>query len=88
MGVRKTTDFLEKTTWILAGSLLFLSILGTAFIPREQIMQDQSKVRDQIETAIDPTQVPSFPTTAPEPDAESSTPAEGDEAVPESDGQQ
>jgi preprotein translocase subunit SecG len=88
MGVRKTTDFLEKTTWILAGSLLFLSILGTAFIPREQIIQDQSKVRDQIETAIDPTQVPSFPTTAPEPDAEGNAPAEGNEAVPESDGQQ
>jgi preprotein translocase subunit SecG len=85
MGVRKTTDFLEKTTWILAGSLLFLSVLGTAFIPREQINQDQSKVRDQIETAIDPTQVPSFPTTAPEPDAEGSVPAEGNEAVPESD---
>ncbi len=34
MGVRKTTDFLEKATWVLAGSLLFLAIMGSAFIPR------------------------------------------------------
>jgi preprotein translocase subunit SecG len=87
MGVRKTTDFLEKTTWILAGSLLFLSVLGTAFIPREQIMQDQSRVRDQIENAIDPTQVPSFPTTVPEPNVDENMPEQGNEAVPESDGQ-
>ena len=33
MGVRKTTDFLEKATWTLAGVLVFLSIVITAFIP-------------------------------------------------------
>jgi len=65
MGVRKTTDFLEKATWVLAGSLLVLSVLGSAFIPRQQLNQEQSKVQDQIETAIDPTQVPTFPTTPP-----------------------
>ena len=27
MGVRKTTDFLEKATWTLAGSVIALSIL-------------------------------------------------------------
>jgi preprotein translocase subunit SecG len=62
MGVRKTTDFLEKATWVLAGSLLVLSILGSAFIPRQRISQDQSMVQEQIETAVDPTQVPDFPT--------------------------
>ena len=67
MGVRKTTDFLEKGTWVLAAALLVLSIMGSAFIPREQISSDQSLVQDQIETAIDPTQVPNFPTTAPAP---------------------
>ncbi|MDD4143756.1 MAG: preprotein translocase subunit SecG [Prolixibacteraceae bacterium] len=89
MGVRKTTDFLEKTTWILAGALLFLSVMGTAFIPRQEIMEDQSRVREQIETAVDPTQVPNFPTTVPEPGAEESVPAEGGETGPEnnSDGQ-
>jgi len=66
MGVRKTTDFLEKATWVLAGSLLVLSILGSAFIPRQKLNEDQSMVREQIENAIDPTQVPNFPTTMPE----------------------
>jgi preprotein translocase subunit SecG len=75
MGVRKTTDFLEKATWVLAVSLLVLSIMGSAFIPRERVMQEQSRVQDQIETAVDPTQVPSFPTTPPPAANEESTPA-------------
>lgn len=65
MGVRKTADFLEKATWVLAGSLLFLSVIGTAFISRDGANTGGSMVRDQIETAVDPTQVPNFPTTAP-----------------------
>ena len=36
MGERKTTDFLEKATWTLAGSVIVLSIVITAFIPREE----------------------------------------------------
>ncbi len=65
MGVRKTADFLEKTTWGLAGALLVLSILGSAFIPRGQAGVDQSMVQEQIQNAVDPNQVPNFPTTAP-----------------------
>jgi preprotein translocase subunit SecG len=68
MGVRKTTDFLEKATWGLAGALLFLSVIGSAFIPRGEAGVDESRVRQQIETAVDPTQVPNFPTTAPSSD--------------------
>ena len=30
MGVRKTTDFLEKATWTLAGTVVVLSIVITA----------------------------------------------------------
>ena len=65
MGVRKTTDFLEKATWGLAGALLFLAVIGSAFLPRGEAGVDESRVRQQIETAVDPTQVPNFPTTAP-----------------------
>ena len=72
MGVRKTTDFLEKATWVLAGALLFLSIIGTAFIPRENRVGSQSAIKDQIENAIDPNQVPSFPAPA---DTKTTTPA-------------
>jgi len=64
MGVRKTTDFLEKATWVLAGALLILSIGGTAFIPREAKTGGQSAIKDQIEKAVDPNQVPTFPAPA------------------------
>lgn len=73
MGVRKTTDFLEKATWSLAGGLLVLSIIASAFIPRAQDGIEESRVRQQIENVVDPTQVPNFPTTAPAQD-EATTP--------------
>lgn len=63
MGVRKTTDFLEKATWVLAGALLFFSILGSAFIPRSAEDINQSAIQEQIENAVDPNEVPNFPTT-------------------------
>ncbi len=55
MGVRKTTDFLEKATWGLAGTVIVLSILITAFIPRGQ-KGVQSEIRQQVNDAptIDP----------------------------------
>lgn len=62
MGVRRTTDFLEKATWYLAGALLVLCILASAFIPRGEIQND-SIISEQVQSAVDPTQVPNFPTT-------------------------
>ena len=74
MGVRKTTDFLEKATWVLAGALLVLAVMGSAFIPRASQENNQSMVQDQIENAVDPTQVPSFPTTPPQQGTDQNTP--------------
>ncbi len=34
MGVRKTTDFLEKATWTLAGALLVLSFVAVMVLPK------------------------------------------------------
>ena len=65
MGVRKTADFLEKATWSLAGALLFLCIVGSAFIPRGEAGVQESRVREQVETAVDPTQEINFPTSIP-----------------------
>ena len=65
LGVRKTTDFLEKATWTLAIGLLILCLAASMTIPREQI-QNESVIEDQI-NAINPGEAPtSFPTTAPE----------------------
>jgi len=61
MGVRKTTDFLEKATWVLAATLLVLSIGGTAFIPRDTKAGAQSAIKDQINNAVDPNQSINFP---------------------------
>ncbi|MGQ7868398.1 preprotein translocase subunit SecG [Sunxiuqinia sp. sy24] len=76
MGVRKTTDFLEKATWYLAGALLVLSVMGSAFIPRSAEEANQSAIQEQIENAVDPNAVPDFPMTAPAEDNAEETPAE------------
>lgn len=73
MGVRKTTDFLEKATWGLAGFVIVCSIVITAFIPRATTTT-QSEIKKQVNEAvtIDPNTVaPNFgtaqqPATAPE----------------------
>ncbi|MBN3035413.1 MAG: preprotein translocase subunit SecG [Bacteroidales bacterium] len=55
MGVRKTADFLEKTTWTLAIVLLVLSLISIFVIPRGTRLQTQTdtELREQIENAPD-----------------------------------
>jgi preprotein translocase subunit SecG len=60
MGVRRTTDFLEKATWFLAIALVVLSISATAFLPR-QGEQQKSAIEEQIQQVQDPGQIPNFP---------------------------
>jgi preprotein translocase subunit SecG len=62
MGVRKTADFLEKATWTLAASLVFLSIMASATIPRGEAEVERSLIEDQIENrTIDPSGLPLSP---------------------------
>ncbi len=65
MGVRKTADFLEKATWTLAISLVVLSVVATMVIPRGGAVE-KSKIEQQVNNAVDPTQMPQFPTSVPE----------------------
>ncbi len=65
LGVRKTTDFLEKATWSLAMALLVLSIAASITVPRLVEDNNKSLIENQINEAADPTQAPNFPTTAP-----------------------
>jgi len=59
MGVRKTTDFLEKATWSLAIALLVLTLTSTFVIPRGQVIETrQSEVRDRIPVSRDLTTSP------------------------------
>jgi preprotein translocase subunit SecG len=65
MGVRKTTDFLEKGTWILAASLVVLSIFSTAVLPR-QGAQAKSAIEQQLQGVQDPSALPTFPQSVPQ----------------------
>jgi preprotein translocase subunit SecG len=65
MGVKKTSDFLEKATWTLAIALLVLSVVSSVVIPRGGVEQ-KSRIEQQVDNAIDPSQTPSFPTSSPE----------------------
>ncbi|MCK7532398.1 MAG: preprotein translocase subunit SecG [Marinilabiliales bacterium] len=67
MGVRKTADFLEKSTWTLAAAILILSLVATASIPRGQ-GQEESVIKSSIERAQDPNAIPTLPTPLPQGD--------------------
>jgi len=57
MGVKKTGDFLEKSTWGLAIALLVLSLASTAFINRDGGKQEgESAIKEQIDNAQAPEQ--------------------------------
>jgi preprotein translocase subunit SecG len=54
MGVRKTTDFLEKFTWGLVISLFVLSLVGSFSLPKNQAVQGSSAIQEQIDNAALP----------------------------------
>ena len=51
MGVRKTADFLEKSTWTLAVTLFVLSLFSIFVIPKYEASSDanQSEIQKQID---------------------------------------
>ncbi len=63
MGVRKTTDFIEKATWTLVAVVIVLSVLSAAFLPKNEIVRD-SELKGQYEemqqTAPAPTSAPNI----------------------------
>ncbi|MDP2424438.1 MAG: preprotein translocase subunit SecG [Bacteroidales bacterium] len=65
MGVRKTADFLEKSTWTLAIVLLVLCLFSIFVIPRSRVekMAD-TELREQIESGkVEPVQDYQMPPT-------------------------
>ncbi len=57
MGVRRTTDFLEKSTWTLAGAILVLSLAASMFM-HSGSAAEESAVKGQVENAQDPNAIP------------------------------
>ncbi len=54
MGVRQTTDFLEKATWTMAAVLVVLCLISSITIPKNVKTSDgyDSEMREQIENAM------------------------------------
>ena len=63
MGVRKTTDFLEKATWSLAGILVVLCIATAAFSGKESHENEATSIKNKIEETAAP--APMAPIEAP-----------------------
>ena len=63
MGVRKTTDFLEKLTWGLAIALFVLSLTGTIMLPNTASgpVQRQSEIERQLDNVAVPGEFSSPP---------------------------
>lgn len=49
LGVKKTTDFLEKATWSLSVALLVLTLSTIFFIPKSESQMEQKSVQQIIE---------------------------------------
>ncbi|NLT04212.1 MAG: preprotein translocase subunit SecG [Bacteroidales bacterium] len=52
MGVRKTTDFLEKGTWFLAGFMAILSIVATGFVKDNGKAAKESLIKEEVQSAV------------------------------------
>lgn len=93
MGVRKTTDFLEKTTWGLAIFMVVMSIATAYVVPRSDSATDAILEQAQKEQQTNPYNLP-VGTSAPQTEATSAatesasateTPAASGEQAPASD---
>lgn len=62
MGVRKTTDFLEKTTWGLAVAMVVLSVVSAAFVTKVTVEETPINISTPAQST-DAENVPSFPAT-------------------------
>ena len=75
MGVKKTTDFLEKATWTLAIAMVVLSVVSAGFVEKSSNVEEIIEL--QVPTQQAPVQAPTAETPATE------TPAEEPATTPE-----
>lgn len=52
MGVRKTTDFLEKATWTLAAVVALLSVISAAYMNSDKDVAQQSIIKNEVQNAV------------------------------------
>ena len=61
-GVRQTADFLEKTTWVLAVTVMVLCVVANFVIPNKGAAK--STLKNQIENTVPTEGQPQFPGAA------------------------
>ena len=78
MGVRQTTDFLEKATWTLATVLVVLCLISSVTIPKnvKQGNALDTEMRSQIENVLPSAPAAEAPAAAAPAEAPAETPAE------------
>ena len=61
MGVRKTTDFLEKATWVLAGCIFVLSVLAAHSLPsRIEVGHESELLENAVNNAANAAQTAGY----------------------------
>ena len=76
MGVRQTSDFLEKATWTLGGILVVLCLLSSITLPKNSKEGAPKSELENIIPALPSTEAPASTTTMPASEAPAETPAE------------
>ncbi len=64
MGVKKTSDFIEKLTWGLALSLVILCLAASFSLPSTEDRKVGTSMQEQIENSATPVNVPVNPAPA------------------------
>lgn len=93
-GVKKTTDIVEKITWVTAGLVMIVSLLAAGYLPRHNTKSPTQGTKDgkidpQLEEIMQkglPSTTPTLPTT-PEPNgaqdpAQPQAPQQGPQPAP------
>lgn len=86
LGVRKTTDFIEKATWTLAGAMVVLSVICAYVAPTALSEQSVIEKAATEQSATNPTNLPGFGASQTKQEA-APAPAAEQKAAPAADGQ-
>jgi preprotein translocase subunit SecG len=74
IGVKQSTDVMEKGTWVFAAIVGILCIISPAFIPKDG---SSSSVNDDLRKNMNPKQQQSAPAPAPAPTPATTVPMQG-----------
>lgn len=87
MGVRKTTDFLEKATWTLGIALLIFSVISSSLIGgTAEVISNESELTDEANQVVIPqSQAPIIQEGVPEGNAPSKAQPQKNTALPQGD---